>query len=87
MWLSEHGADTFRYKGALNIKGVKQRVVFQGIHMLFDSTADREWKPGEAKRSEFVVIGRNLDEAWFKSSLPAASPYECLLCTEGSLLC
>lgn len=65
-WLSEHGADTFRYKGVLNIKGVKQRVVFQGIHMLFSSTADREWKPNETPKSEFVIIGRNLDEAWFR---------------------
>lgn len=66
VWLSEHGADTFRYKGVLQIKGVDKRVVFQGIHMLFDSMADREWKPDEPKRSEFVVIGRSLDEAWFK---------------------
>lgn len=66
VWLSEHGADTFRYKGVLNIKGVKQRIVFQGIHMLFDSTPDRPWKPDEIRRSEFVVIGRNLDEAWFR---------------------
>lgn len=71
VWLSEHGVDTFRYKGVLNIKGVKQRIVFQGIHMLFDSTADREWKPGETKRSEFVVIGRNLDETWFKEQFAA----------------
>ncbi|MDF2964020.1 MAG: cobalamin biosynthesis protein CobW [Paenibacillus sp.] len=71
VWLSDHGADTFRYKGVLNIKGVKQRIVFQGIHMLFDSTTDREWKSEEAKRSEFVVIGRNLDEAWFKEQFAA----------------
>lgn len=64
-WLVEHGMDTFRYKGVLNIKGVKQRVVFQGIHMLFSSYPDRTWKPDEPRRSEFVVIGRNLDENWF----------------------
>jgi G3E family GTPase len=66
VWLQEHGVDTFRYKGVLNIKNVKNRVVFQGIHMLFTSTADREWKSDEVKRSEFVIIGRNLDDAWFK---------------------
>jgi G3E family GTPase len=65
-WLAEHGVDTFRYKGVLHIKGVKKRVVFQGIHMLFSSYPDREWKPGEVPVSEFVVIGRNLDEAWFR---------------------
>lgn len=65
-WLQEHGVDTFRYKGILNIKDLKKRIVFQGIHMLFTSTADREWKPDEVKRSEFVIIGRNLDDAWFR---------------------
>ncbi|WP_176220646.1 CobW family GTP-binding protein [Cohnella massiliensis] len=65
-WLVDHGVDTFRYKGVLNIKGVKQRIVFQGIHMLFGSYPDREWKPNEVPTSEFVVIGRNLDEEWFR---------------------
>lgn len=65
-WLVEHGVDTFRYKGVLNIKGVKKRVVFQGVHMLFSSYPDREWKPDEVPTSEFVVIGRNLDEQWFR---------------------
>jgi G3E family GTPase len=66
IWLSEHGEDTFRYKGVLHIQGVKQRVVFQGIHMLFTSTADRNWKVNEIKKSEFVIIGRNMDETWFR---------------------
>ncbi|AJY76235.1 CobW family GTP-binding protein [Paenibacillus beijingensis] len=66
-WLSEHGADTFRYKGVLNIKDVPQRIIFQGIHMLFASTPDREWAPDETRRSEFVIIGRNLDEGWFRN--------------------
>ncbi|MNO09372.1 putative GTP-binding protein YjiA [compost metagenome] len=50
----------------MNIKGIEQRVVFQGIHMLFSSYGDRNWKPGENRLSEFVIIGRNLDEAWFQ---------------------
>ncbi len=65
-WLGERGEDTFRYKGILNIQGIDQRIVFQGIHMLFDSTADRDWKPDEVRRSEFVVIGRNLDQEFFQ---------------------
>jgi G3E family GTPase len=66
IWLSEHGENTFRYKGVLHIQGAKKRVVFQGIHMLFSSTEDREWKATETKKSEFVIIGRNLDEIWFR---------------------
>ncbi|MEK5645637.1 cobalamin biosynthesis protein CobW [Paenibacillus rhizosphaerae] len=65
-WLVDHGTDTFRYKGVLHIKGVKKRVVFQGIHVLFSSYPDRDWKPSEVPVSEFVVIGRNLDEDWFR---------------------
>lgn len=65
-WLEEHGVDTFRYKGILNIRGAKHRIVFQGIHMLFESTPDREWKPDETRKSEIVIIGRNLDQAWFQ---------------------
>lgn len=72
-WLSEHGVDTFRYKGVLNIKDVEKRVVFQGIHMLFTSESDRDWKAEEARRSEFVIIGRNLDEAWFREQFAACA--------------
>ncbi|WP_199616232.1 CobW family GTP-binding protein [Paenibacillus alkalitolerans] len=68
-WLSEHGPDTFRYKGILNIRGSTHRVVFQGIHMLFESSADRQWRDGEARRSEIVIIGRNLDEEYFRNGL------------------
>ena len=71
VWLSEHGADTFRYKGVLYIKGVKQRIIFQGIHMLFASTPDREWKADETPLNEFVIIGRNLDEIWFREQFAA----------------
>ncbi|MCD1257681.1 GTP-binding protein [Paenibacillus athensensis] len=71
VWLSEHGTDTFRYKGVLHIKGVKQRVIFQGIHMLFTSAPDREWKATETPHNEFVIIGRNLDEAWFREQFAA----------------
>jgi G3E family GTPase len=66
IWLSQHGADTFRYKGILNVHNVSRRVVFQGIHMLFESTSDREWKPDEPRRSEIVIIGKNLDESFFR---------------------
>lgn len=70
-WLVDHGVDTFRYKGVLNIKGTNKRVVFQGIHMLFGAYPDRGWKPDEARVSEFVVIGRNLDEEWFHTQFAA----------------
>lgn len=66
-WLVDHAADTFRYKGILNINKVSKRVIFQGVHMLFGSETDRSWKPEETRKSEIVIIGRNLDEEWFRT--------------------
>jgi len=58
--LREKGTDIFRMKGILNIKGVANRFVFQGVHMLFDGREDRPW--GAAPRaSDLVFIGRKLD--------------------------
>ncbi len=67
LWLSdllrELGVDIFRMKGILNIAGEDCRYVFQGVHMLFDGTRDRPWKPHETRKNELVFIGRNLPEA------------------------
>jgi G3E family GTPase len=74
-WLSDllknQGADIFRMKGILTIAGEDFRFVFQGVHMLFDGTADRPWRPGETRKNELVFIGRNLDEADLKANFRA----------------
>ncbi len=61
--LREKGVDIFRMKGILNFQGEEQRFVFQGVHMLFDGKQDRAWKPDEARRSQLIFIGRNLNRA------------------------
>jgi G3E family GTPase len=61
--LQTRGPDIFRMKGILNIAGEENRLVFQGVHMIFDGKPDRPWKPGETRKNELVFIGRNLDEA------------------------
>ena len=33
--MREKGQDLFRYKGVLAVKGMDQKFVFQGVHMLF----------------------------------------------------
>jgi G3E family GTPase len=49
-------------KGVLSVKGSGKRLVFQGVHMLFDAKFDREW--GTAPRTNTLVfIGKNLDRA------------------------
>ena len=55
-----HGARLMRYKGVLHIQGVDRRVVFQGVHMLMGSDLGSPWKPGEARESKLVFIGRDL---------------------------
>ena len=64
-WLSHlldnYGQDIFRSKGILYFSDTDKRVVFQGVHMLFDAIPDREWKAGEEKRNQLVFIGKNLD--------------------------
>lgn len=60
--LETKGPDIFRMKGILNIDGMKERFVFQGVHMIFDGRPDRPWTSDESRRSELVFIGRNLDE-------------------------
>ncbi|SFS55682.1 GTP-binding protein [Paenibacillus sp. 453mf] len=66
-WLVEHATDTYRYKGILNVQRTNKRVVFQGVHMMFGVDAEREWNAGEDRTSRIVIIGKNLDEDWFRS--------------------
>ena len=64
-WISEllrvRGVDILRCKGILDLKGSSNRYVFQGVHMLMDTTVGRPWKDQETRDSRFVLIGRNLD--------------------------
>jgi len=66
-WISKlletKGGDIFRMKGVLVVKGTKKRLVFQGVHMLFDAKFDREWKDGENRTNTLVFIGKHLDRA------------------------
>ncbi|MFM7430339.1 MAG: CobW family GTP-binding protein [Flammeovirgaceae bacterium] len=59
--LQTMGTDIFRSKGILNFKNYNRRIVFQGVHMLFDAKPDREWRADEARKNQIVFIGRNLD--------------------------
>jgi G3E family GTPase len=65
-WISEllrtKGNNIYRMKGVLSVKGATKRLVFQGIHMLFDAKFDREWG-SEARMNTLVFIGKDLDRA------------------------
>ena len=67
-WISKllrtEAQDLFRYKGVLAVKGMDQKYVFQGVHMLFNGAYTEEiglWKEGEDRACRFVFIGRDLD--------------------------
>merc|ERR1719282_202647 len=61
--LKEKGVDLFRTKGVLAVKGMKQKFVFQAIHMLFANSNEGSWGPDEERRCKMVFIGKNLDRA------------------------
>merc|ERR1712083_389799 len=59
--LREKGVDLFRSKGVLAVKGMKQKFVFQAIHMLFANSQEGEWAADEERVCKMVFIGKNLD--------------------------
>ncbi|MBC2806951.1 MULTISPECIES: CobW family GTP-binding protein [Rhizobium] len=65
-WLTrlvqEIGTDLFRMKGVLNFAGEARRYVFHGVHMTLEGRPGKMWQPFEARVSDMVFIGRNLDE-------------------------
>ena len=66
----DKGADIFRSKGVLNFKDVSDRVVFQGVHAIFDGQTDRPWGTDE-RFNKVVFIGRNLNKEELESGLRA----------------
>jgi G3E family GTPase len=75
-WLSqllgEKGADIYRLKGILALRGDKHRYVIQGVHMQLDSGPTTPWA-SSPRVNKLVFIGRNLDRealnAGFKNCL------------------
>jgi G3E family GTPase len=58
--LRDQGADIFRSKGIVSLKGMDKKLVFHAVHMLFDMQADQSWGD-EPRHNQLVFIGRNLD--------------------------
>merc|ERR1719394_2024995 len=59
--LNEKGVDLFRSKGVLAVKGMRQKFVFQAIHMLFANSQEGAWGDDETRRCKMVFIGKNLN--------------------------
>ena len=69
--ISEDGANLYRYKGVLAVKGMDQKFVFQGVGMLFTGGFEGKWKKNETRISRFVFIGKNLDAEFLKIGFDA----------------
>jgi G3E family GTPase len=67
--LKTRGSDIFRMKGIVNVAGEARRVVFQGVHMMFEGRPDRAWEPGDDRTNRIVFIGRNLDSEALREGL------------------
>merc|ERR1712087_918295 len=69
--LKEKGTDLFRSKGVLAVKGMKEKFVFQAIHMLFANSMEGVWGEGEERRCKMVFIGKNLNREELTSGFMA----------------
>lgn len=69
--ITEDGANLFRYKGVIAVKGKDEKFVFQGVGMLFSGSFEGRWKDNEPRESRFVFIGKNLDIPFLKAGFEA----------------
>jgi len=75
-WISRliqvDGANLYRYKGVIAVKGVDEKFIFQGVGMLFSGGFDKtKWRPEEKRESRFVFIGKNLDAEFYREGFNA----------------
>ena len=72
--IQDGGADLYRYKGVIAVKGMDRKFVFQGVGMMFSGGfQDMEWKKDEPRESRFVFIGKNLDHDFHREGFKACS--------------
>jgi len=75
-WISrlikEDGANLYRYKGVIAVKGMDRKFVFQGVGMLFSGNfGNVRWRRNEKRESRFVFIGKNLDKDFYRQGFMA----------------
>lgn len=63
-----YGPDMYRYKGILYFKGVRQRMLLQGVHMLLGTEPGKAWGK-EKPYNKLVFIGKNLPKDVFLAGL------------------
>jgi len=71
--VQQFGDKLVRYKGFLNIQGIRYRCLLQGVYDLYSVEADLPWPEGTEPISEVVFIGHDLDRAMLERGLKAAA--------------
>jgi len=75
--ITDDGANLYRYKGVIAVKGMEQKFIFQGVGMLFSGGFDEtKWKKDELRESKFVFIGKNLDDEFYRKGFMACCDVE-----------
>ena len=72
--IGQDGANLYRYKGVLAVKGKDKKFVFQGVGMMFGGRFEGDWDkdlPVEERESRFVFIGKNLDHNFLRNGFLA----------------
>jgi G3E family GTPase len=67
--VEELGGQLLRYKGVVNVAGVENRYLFQGVHAMMGASIDRPWKPGETRKTQMVFIGRYIPKEVLREGL------------------
>ena len=82
------GANLYRYKGVISVKGMDSKFVFQGVGMLFSGGFDQDfkWKKNEKRESRFVFIGKNLDHEFYRKGFLACTQDAPLRFAVGTLV-
>ena len=68
MLLLNEGMDVCRAKGVLNVKGSKERYLFQSVYMMFEGRFDKPWGL-DSPLNKMVFIGQNLNSQRLEESL------------------
>lgn len=68
---TRYGEALWRFKGIVAIEGMRQRVILQGVQGLMQANPAGVWRPYEPRRTQLVIIGRDLDRDWMLSQLRA----------------
>ncbi len=71
--VQKHGADLLRYKGTLRLSGNRDKVAFQGVHMIMGGDHDRPRHDGEVCERVLVFMGRDLPEHEFRAAWAACT--------------